>query len=185
MAPKRTSNPSVMCNMCITLSAYMQSMDACSFQSCRYAHIVEMGLQRNAVLSLWIAALSLLAVAAMSTAPSNTFVEVRPKLWRYNGEFAFLPSPAARTPVAVWLIEVKSSWILIDTGAASPEYREPFLEALKNQLNSFKNPLRLVLRKSTSAVFSCKSFFLLSASAPVLLHLLPDSTPAVHVLKQL
>ena len=127
-----------------------------------------MGLQRKAVLSLWMNALSLLAVAALSTAPSNTFVEVRPKLWRYNGEFAFLPSPAARTPVAVWLVEVKSSWVLIDTGAASPEYREPFLEALKNHLDSFTNPLRLVLRKSTSAVHSINSCKNLQCLQPLL-----------------
>lgn len=130
-------------------------------KNCTYASNVVMNLKRKAVLCLWIAVLSFRAVAALSTAPSNTFVEVRPNLWRYNGEFAFLPSPAARTPVAVWLVEVKSSWILIDTGAASPEYRESFLEALKNQLNSLKNPLRLVLRKSTSAVLtfnSCRSF---------------------------
>lgn len=135
----------------------MQPMGSCSLKTCTYAGIVEMNLQRKAVLSLWMAALWLLAVAASSTAPSNTFVEVCPKLWRYNGEFAFLPSPAARTPVAVWLVEVKSSWILIDTGAASPEYREPFLEALRNQLNSFRNPLRLIMRKSIRAVLSFNS----------------------------
>ena len=110
-----------------------------------------MGLQHKAIVGLIAFAVSVRAVTALSTAPSHTFVEVRPKLWRYNGEFAFLPSPAARTPVAVWLVEVKSSLILIDTGAASPEYREPFLEALKKQLNSLKKPLRMVLRKSTHA----------------------------------
>ena len=108
---------------------------------------IEMILQRKTLLGLLVLAVSLRAVTTLSTAPSITFVEVRPKLWRYNGEFAFLPSPAARTPVAVWLVEVKSFLILIDTGAASSEYREPFLEALKKQLSSLKNPLRLVLCK--------------------------------------
>lgn len=113
---------------------------------------IEMSFQTTAIFSLLALAVSIRAVTTLSTAPSNTFVELRPKLWRYNGEFAFLPSPAARTPVAVWLVEVQSSLILIDTGAASPEYREPFLKALKEQLHSLKHPLRLVLRKSTSAV---------------------------------
>lgn len=117
---------------------------------------IEMGLQRKAILALLVLAVSLRAVTTLSTAPSDTFVQVRPKLWRYNGEFAFLPSPAVRTPVAVWLVEAKSSLILIDTGAASPEYREPFLEALKKQLSSLKNPLRLVLCKLTRAVLSPK-----------------------------
>lgn len=116
-----------------------------------------MSSQRKATLSLTVLAVVLRAVTTLSTAPSNTFVEVRPNLWRYNGEFAFLPSPAARTPVAVWLVEVNSYLILIDTGAASPEYREPFLAALKEQLNIFKKPLRLVLRKSTQAVHRLNS----------------------------
>lgn len=84
-------------------------------------------------------------VSATSTAPSHDFVQVRPKLWRYNGEFAFLPYPAARTPVAVWLVEADSSWILIDNGAASPEYRDDFLAALKRRLSSSSNPLRIIL----------------------------------------
>ena len=113
---------------------------------------VEMSLQRRAVLSLLVIAVSFRAVTTLSTAPSNAFVEVRPKLWRYNREFAFLPSPAARTPVAVWLVEVKSSLILIDTGAASPEYRVPFLEALKSHLNSLEAPLRTVLCWFTHAL---------------------------------
>lgn len=109
--------------------------------------MIEMGLQRKSLISMLATAIFVSAVTALSTAPSNTFVEVRPKLWRYNGEFAFLPSPAARTPVAVWLVEAPSSLILVDTGAASPEYKEPFLKALKRQLDSLSTPLRLVLRK--------------------------------------
>lgn len=92
-----------------------------------------------------VAAACATLVFSLSTAPSDEFVEVRPQLWRYNGEFAFLPSPAARSPVAVWLVEVKSSWILIDAGASSPEYREPFFTALKQKLSSSSSVLRLLL----------------------------------------
>ena len=90
-----------------------------------------------------------MCASSLSSAPSNTFVEVRPNLWRYNGEFAFIPSPAQRTPVAFWLVEAKSAWILIDTGAASPEYAEPFLAALKQKLSASSNPLRVILRESS------------------------------------
>ena len=104
------------------------------------------------LLSVFFAAASFCCVKALSTAPSHEFQEVRPKLWRYNGEFAFIPSPAARTPVAVWLIEVKSAWIMIDAGAASPEYSEPFLKALKQKLSTSNNPLRLIMRKAIQPV---------------------------------
>lgn len=102
----------------------------------------------TAMLSVLIAAASFFCVKGLSTAPSHEFQEMRPKLWRYNGEFAFIPSPAARTPVAVWLLEIKSAWVLIDAGAASPEYSEPFLKALKQKLSSSNNPLRLIMRKA-------------------------------------
>ena len=102
-----------------------------------------------------VAAACATLVFSLSTAPSDEFVEVRPQLWRYNGEFAFLPSPAARSPVAVWLVEVKSSWILIDAGASSPEYREPFFTALKQKLSSSSSVLRLLLRKSRSQPSTC------------------------------
>ena len=101
----------------------------------------------SALLTLVVAAGSAVHVAPLSSAPSNEFVEVRPQLWRYNGEFAFIPSPAQRTPVAVWLVEAKSSWILIDTGAASPVYKDPFLAALKRKLSFLSSPLRLILRE--------------------------------------
>ncbi|DBB15313.1 TPA: hypothetical protein ACH3X3_003566 [Trebouxia sp. C0006] len=99
----------------------------------------------SALLTLLFATGFAVHAACLSSAPSNEFVEVRPQLWRYNGEFAFIPSPAQRTPVAVWLVEVKSSWILIDTGAASPEYKDPFLAALKRKLSSSISPLLLIL----------------------------------------
>ena len=103
---------------------------------------------RTALVCLITATASAVLVSATSTAPSHDFVQVRPKLWRYNGEFAFLPSPAARTPVAVWLVEADSSWILIDNGAASPEYSDDFLAALSRKLSSSGNHLRIILRKS-------------------------------------
>lgn len=106
----------------------------------------------STVLTLLVAAELAGHVASLSSAPSTEFVEVRPQLWRYNGEFAFIPSPAQRTPVAVWLVEVKSSWILIDTGAASPEYKDPFLAALKRKLSSSSSALRLILCKSDTDV---------------------------------
>ncbi len=108
----------------------------------------------SALLTLFVAAGFAVHAASLSSAPSNEFVEVRPQLWRYSGEFAFLPSPAQRTPVAVWLVEVKSSWILIDTGAASPEYKDPFLAALKRKLSSSSSPLRPILRKSGTHVLT-------------------------------
>lgn len=104
----------------------------------------------SALLTVLVGAGFAVHAAALSSAPSNDFVEVRPQLWRYNGEFAFIPSPAQRTPVAVWLVEAKSSWILIDTGAASPEYKDPFLAALKRKLSSSSSPFRLILRESGS-----------------------------------
>ena len=108
----------------------------------------------SALLTLLFATGFAVHAACLSSAPSNDFVEVRPQLWRYNGEFAFIPSPAQRTPVAVWLVEVKSSWILIDTGAASPEYKDPFLAALKRKLSSSSSPLRLILRKPCTLVWT-------------------------------
>jgi len=108
----------------------------------------------SALLTLLFATGFAVHAACLSSAPSNEFVEVRPQLWRYNGEFAFIPSPAQRTPVAVWLVEVKSSWILIDTGAASPEYKDPFLAALKRKLSSSISPLLLILRKPCTLVWT-------------------------------
>ena len=101
----------------------------------------------HTVLLVTLVATPVALVSATSTAPSDEFVEVRPKLWRYNGEFAFIPYPVTRTPVAVWLVEEDSAWIVIDAGAATPEYKDPFLPAFQKRISTSGKPVRLILRK--------------------------------------
>ena len=80
--------------------------------------------------------------AKLTPAP---FVELRPGLLRSNNDFSFVPPPALPVPVAVWLVEGKSSWVLIDSGAAVPAYAPGFKRALHEQLIASKKRLGLVL----------------------------------------
>ena len=106
----------------------------------------------------WCVLLPLLAVvvavplASLRAAKSTPapFVKLRPGLWRSNNDFSFVPPPALPVPVAVWLVEGKSSWTLIDLGAAVPAYAPGFKAALQERLVASKKPLGLVLCKRFS-----------------------------------
>ena len=94
-----------------------------------------------------IVAIPLASQRGAKTTPAP-FIEIRPGLWRSNNDFSFVPPPALPVPVAVWLVEGKSSWVLIDTGAAVPAYAPGFKSAMQERLTASKKPLGLVLCKS-------------------------------------
>lgn len=88
-----------------------------------------------------------LALFRRVTPTPAPFVELRPGLWRSRSDFNFFPPPALPTPVAAWLVEGKSSWVLIDAGVNTEAYAPGFKAALQEHIAVSSKKLGAVLRK--------------------------------------